>query len=184
MAPDGKPLQAENGKTDPDACWRGTLFDAALDGADHKPWHRDCPGGTDRWWPNQGRLVCRAHVLLGLDQTITSRLAQEIAAALCVPPMLLRECRRAFHEAPGYHSRGKAVRDVLRAMPRGRARLDRLLAAGHLAGLWGRPYRWRRRTAVLQSLAFRPAGSGIPPPRGRAGKIQRNRDIVPRRAPG
>lgn len=165
VAPDGKPLQDEPAKDNEDACWLDTQFQAALDAAERKAWPREHRKPSQRWWPQQRRLLAWAMTLLGIGLEPVSRGAQRIAAALAVPLVLLKEGLEQVRARPGYHSRGKAVRGVLRKIPSDAGRLDRLLAAGHHAGLWRRPYRWDPRTRKLRALVFRPAGTGVPPPR-------------------
>jgi hypothetical protein len=107
-----------------------TVADQAANG---QPWPRHMPGGSDRWWTTQTRLLARAISLAGADD-----LARDmIALAIGVPLAVLDAMRKAV----GYRQRGLAVRsflDSLEPLP-----LERLLLAGFLAGLWGPAFRWQ-----------------------------------------
>jgi hypothetical protein len=168
VVPDGKPLQEPKAgaasKPDLDAPWRDTMFQAALDAAEREPWPREPEKPSNRWWPQQRRMLAWAMKLLGLGSDAGSRTALLIASVLAVPMMLLKEGIDSIRAKPGYYRRGRAICSVLRSMPPDFNRLDRLLAAGHHAGLWGQPYRWDPRTQTLSALVFQPAGTGVPPP--------------------
>jgi len=84
------------------------------------------------------------------------------AAVLGVPTLLLREQVAAIAAAPGYRSRGYAVLAVLARVLTGPSPLERVLAAGHLAGLWGAPHLWEPSIGRLRPLLFR--GDGRRPP--------------------
>lgn len=125
-------------------------------------------GGSDFWWGTQRRRIAFAVDLCGVDPVLTddARLARSLA--LGVSLQLLKDAAAAIQEAPGYRSRGKAVVAVLCAMAdvdSGKTALGRLrylLAAGHLAGLWGPPYWWDRGTRQLRRWAFPAAGTRPP----------------------
>ena len=140
----------------------GTLFDAALDAAQGEAWPRQCEGGTDRWWGRQCRHVDAALSICGVAPTLLAPAREAQAAALDVPTLLLLEHAAAIAAAPGYRSRGRAVRAVLDRVPAGPCPLQRVLAAGHLAGLWGPPLLWEPGIGRLRCLSFR--GDGTRPP--------------------
>lgn len=177
VAPDGKPSQEEQAKGDEDACWKDTMFQAALDAAERKAWPREHRKPSQRWWPQQRRLLVWAMTLLGIGLDPVSKGAERIAAALAVPLVLLKQGLEQIRARPGYHSRARAVRCVLRSIPADAGRLDRLLAAGCLAGMWRQPFRWDPHTKKLRALVFRPAGTGVPPPRRAARGHQRKCNI-------
>ena len=54
-------------------------------------------------------------------------------------------------------------RAVLAALPASGCLVDRLAEAGHVAGLWGEPWRWDPRHRVLRPRPFRPLGTRAPP---------------------
>jgi hypothetical protein len=139
-----------------------TVFEAAQDAAQGKPWARQFPGGTSKWWGTQGRHIGVAVAICGVAPALdpAAQLAQ--AAALHVEMLLLVEHSRAIAAAAGYRSRGQAVQAVLDRVLSGPCVLEHVLAAGHLAGLWGLPLLWDLRTRRLRSLSFR--GDGTHPP--------------------
>jgi len=158
VGPDGR----ANGQAGAPLDWRGTIFDAALDAATGHPWDRTCAGGSAWWWSTQGRLLSRCLDLVGVGPGQDLDLRHRLAAALAVDTLVLLEGAAAIATSPGYHSRGRAVVDVLSAIPRHDV-MDRMLRAGHLAGRWGPPLRWERERGVLRSLEF--SSSGTDPPR-------------------
>jgi len=123
-------------------------------------------GGSRFWWQTQRRRLAAAVRLCGVavDLNLADRLGR--ARALEVAVQVLADAAAAIAAAPGYRSRGCAVVAVLDAMsgPAATAfdRLRRLLAAGHLAGLWGPPYLWDRAARRLRRWAFPEAGTRPP----------------------
>ena len=139
-----------------------TLFDAARDASEGKAWRRECPGGSDTWWSTQLRQVAMAVELFGVapELDMADRLA--VAAALQVEVLSLLDASKTIAGAPGYRSRGAAAAGVLKRLPRGPCLLQYIVAAGHLAGLWGPPWRWDGQIRQLRRWAFR--GDGTHPP--------------------
>lgn len=139
-----------------------TLLDAARDASQGKAWHRQCPGGSDTWWSTQGRQLATAVRLFGVapDLDLAARLA--VAAALQQDVLSLLDASKTIVGSPGYRSRGAAVVGVHKRLPRGPCLLQCLVAAGHLAGLWGPPWRWDGQIRQLRRWAFR--GDGTRPP--------------------
>jgi hypothetical protein len=131
----------------------GTLFGAALDAARCCPWERSIPAWSDAepdpalqvpgGWSTQQRRLDLALRILGLGDDLSATTQHAIATALDVDTLVLRDVAKAMRDSPGYRARGQAVEAVLGARPAER-RLTWLLVAGHLAGLWGRPWWWRR----------------------------------------
>lgn len=144
----------------------GTLLDASLDAANgtakHAAWPRDCPGGSPKWWSTQGRQIAAAVRLCGVAPDLDPAAQQAQAAALRVEMLLLVQGAKAIAATPGYRSRGEAVVAVLGRVTDGPCVLERVLAAGHLAGLWGPPWRWETATRQLRCWSFR--GDGTRPP--------------------
>lgn len=143
-----------------------TLLEAARDAADGRAWERSIPTWSDAdpdpdldlpgWWSTQRRHLDLALRLTGVDPELDDRAREARCGALDVDTLVTMEGARAIRDRPGYRARGRAVVDVLAALPT--SPLRRLLAAGHLAGLWGPPLWWDG--AVLRPLAFRPAERG------------------------
>ncbi|MEN8183902.1 MAG: hypothetical protein ABFS46_15355 [Myxococcota bacterium] len=182
VAPDGSRVG--------DATATDTLFEAALDAAEGRSWERSVPGWKDAdpdpalevpgWRSTQQRRLKVAVRNLGLDSGIATQ--HRIAMALYVDTLVLRDAASRIRACPGDRARGQAVQAVLEARP-AEHRLVRLLIAGHLAGLWGRPWWWRR--GVLRPLGpFR--SSGTPPgcPQIRSAKGSTKGGRGPPGAPG
>jgi len=75
-------------------------------------------------------------MLLGLSAD--QRMAERLGSILDVGGLLLQQARAEYRQG-GLRARGQGVVRVLLALDPSRD--DRLLAAGHVAGLWGRPWR-------------------------------------------
>ncbi len=135
--------------------FEGTVFAAALSAAQGEPWDRERPGGSARWWELQWRRLVMALRICGLSPGIEEAERESVSAALGVQLLLLREQARRIAAAPGYRRRGQAVRAVLESLTRGSCVLSRLMASGHLAGLWGAPLWWEAQTGRLRSWSFR-----------------------------
>jgi hypothetical protein len=157
-APDGSPIRAHDGVER----YRGTLFEASLDAADAKPWHREHKGSTDRWWGTQLRRLALAAQLLALAPGIPSPRREEVADILGVDLLMLREQAQKLRDGQGYQQRGIAVRQVLDALPHGSFLPERLLECGYLASCWGAPHRWLPQIATLHRQAFRATGTPRP----------------------
>jgi hypothetical protein len=121
--------------------FEGTVFDAALDGAEGRAWARASDGKLpDRWWSTQGRHLRFAARLLGV--IASERIRDLIAAALSVSGLRQREGALATR---GFRALGTAICGLLsrlRGSPATRAHA--LLVCGHLAGHWGEPMWWDR----------------------------------------
>ena len=87
------------------------------------------------------RRVLRGAALLGLTACVDEELA---AAVLHLPAGVIREHGRRLKRAHGLCAWRAAVTTLLRELPPfgGLWVADRLALLGHLAGRWGRPYRW------------------------------------------
>jgi len=140
----------------------GTLLDAALDAAKGKPWPRQSPGGSATWWGTQGRQLAVAMRLCGVAPGVDEAVQLAQAAALQVEALLLREGAQSIAEQPGYRRRGQATVAVFERLITKPGLLRRVLAAGHMAGLWGAPWRWDAAGHCLRPWAFR--GDGTRPP--------------------
>lgn len=108
-----------------------SLQDVAAQAAAGTAWARSAPGGTDRWWSTQVRLLrgLRA-TLIGLDGS------QRHTVAIAVELPLHQV--EALHHARGYRAIGSTLKDILTGLT-----FDKLLLAGFLTGRWGAPYRWQ-----------------------------------------
>jgi hypothetical protein len=147
LAPDGGKVLGAGGRT------AETFFAAATDAARPTFWPRDSaptPPGAVR--SSQRRRVCGAAELLGL---IGAAPGPDVAAAVThLPCGALVETRQRLAEARELPAWGRAVAGFVRDLVRraGRALMDRLAVLGHLAGWWGRPFRWVPRGGRLLEL--------------------------------
>ena len=123
------------------AWWR-TLFAGALDAARGVSWSRESPADDPRRRRTQRRHIALAATLLGLAADLDEEISQRIASFLGVAWLVLCERRSAYQSAPTYVGRGAAVVAALELVPVDRALGHRLLMAGFIGGLWGRPERW------------------------------------------
>jgi hypothetical protein len=101
-------------------------------------WPRDLlPGeGSGPLYATQQRHLARSGALLGL--TGPSPVAEPIAELLDLDGLEHRQARERYLSAGGPQQRGEAVVSVLAVLDA--ERYGRLVAAGHRAGLWGRPW--------------------------------------------
>lgn len=122
------------------------------------------PGeGSGPLYATQQRWLEHSARLLGLVGE--ERLGEQIAELLDLSGLEHRQARIRYREASGPQPRGEAVVCLLlRLEPE---RYGRLVAAGHRAGLWGRPWwidpRTGRRRAIRPpptTFALSPAGRG------------------------
>lgn len=135
--------------------FEGTVFAAVLSASEGTAWDRERAGGGELWWGTQWQRVAMATVMCGVSPGLEEAEREMVAAALGVELLLLREQAQAIAAAPGYRRRGQGVCAVLGRLAAGPCLLSRLMASGHLAGLWGLPLWWDTQAAQLRSLAFR-----------------------------
>lgn len=119
-------------------------FRAGLDAAKGELWLRDGAGGDfgKPLYATQARWIRASATLLGLSPDQDEGLAARLAQTLRVPLAVHCVARRAALAATGLAGRGRAIGDVLDALPPAPRLWDRVLDAGHLVGLWGRPFSW------------------------------------------
>lgn len=149
LAPDGGAVLGADGKTDE------TFFAAVMDAAKAEPalWPRasaPTPPGAVR--SSQRRRVHGAAALLGLAGDAPG---PDVSAAVThLPCGALVEARQQLAESHGLPAWARALVGFVGDLARraGRALMDRLAVLGHLAGWWGRPYRWVPRGGRLLEL--------------------------------
>jgi len=144
--------------------WEQTLFGAAFDAAAGRAWSRESPTFDPRRWRTQQDLLAFGATLLGIGSDLSTDQQLHIARQLNVPTLDVLDASQDYALAAGYRDRGRAIlRVLLRLAARPRLAAD-LLAAGHIAGLWGRPSRWDPggpgRRGVLRSVVFPGRGTG------------------------
>lgn len=161
VAPASTGPEAAVGGRDP---WAGTMFEAAAQTAEGEVGVRDAGFDEGPSKPRHSTQRRRVHVaawLLGLA-TGDERRADRVAQALNLPGLDHRQARAQFAVASTLRKRGLVILSVLGRMPLNGALDRRLLCAGFLVGLWGRPALWDARTS---RRVFPPCGTppGIPP---------------------
>jgi hypothetical protein len=122
--------------------WCRTFFAAVLDAAMGKGWSRESPADDSRRRRTQRRYLALCATLLGLSQEIEETTSQRIAACLGIAWLTLLDRREVYQSAQTYLTRGPVIKSVLEMIPVDRSLSHRLLTAGFIAGLWGRPKRW------------------------------------------
>jgi hypothetical protein len=169
--PDGRETRssAEGGDR---SCLQGTLFEAAEEARDGEKWYSREPGnrqnvqapqlGPLRWRGSQLRQLERAESWLGVSPELDDAARVERATVLGVEAVQLKEASRAASLGI-LAQRGGAVCDILEAMASTAAgvpgcRLERLLWAGHQAGLWGRPWIWETPAVGWRPAMFQTSG--------------------------
>lgn len=145
LAPDGSEVtRDERGEI-------GGLMAAAVDARDGDRWPREEAAGAVR--TTQRRRVHAGARLLGLAACgeTTPTLA---AGVLHFSEGKLVETARELLRSRDLAAWGRQVSTLLAALARrgGRWLMDRLAVLGHLAGWWGRPWRWLPRARRLLAL--------------------------------
>lgn len=133
--------------------WEQTLFGAAQDAARRQAWPRRNDGAPQQGcWRTQGRRIAQLGQVLGLAGAGDS----VMVGPLGISALGQREAEAAYGQAKGYEARGRAVSTIaseLQSVPCDL--LDLILAAGFVAGSWGRAYRWDTRTRQLRPVVPR-----------------------------
>jgi len=122
--------------------WCRTFFAAVLDAAEGIGWSRESPADDSRRRRTQRRYLELCATILGLSHEIEDEACQRIAACLGIAWLALSDLRAVYQSAQTYLTRGPVIADVLEMVPVDRSLAHRLLTAGFIAGLWGRPKRW------------------------------------------
>ncbi len=131
--------------------WEQTEFVAALDAARGVGW----PRGMWPWdegprpdpalpglWATQQRWMRRSAAVLGIAAGLTPMTRELLAWLLGVPYLWLVAASQSFAQARGYQARGAVIVHVLQQLPQRPCLAVDLVAAGYVAGLWGRPSWW------------------------------------------
>lgn len=146
---------AEARDTDPPVTVEGTLLEAAWEAGHGRIWTREYESvdAQGKWLGTQLRHVEQATRLVGVALEVGESAQVARAESLGVDALRLREGQSMSQRRADLRGRGQAVVHVLKAvLAAGRSVVDRLIAAGHLAGLWGCPYRWFPNTKHLVAL--------------------------------
>lgn len=146
---------------------QGTMFAAAQEARESQRWYsRDSGQGLLAWRGSRLRQLQRAVSWLGLGAELDDAERVERAAILGVEALQLKEAaQRAL--AGSVAEQGMAVCAILETMAQAGSesmacRLERLLWAGHHAGLWGRPWLWETAMRGWRKPLFRSGGTARP----------------------
>jgi hypothetical protein len=153
VAPDGSAVHDAAGRLRGD--FGGTLFEAAVDARDGRPWSRETGGELERSWGSQGRHLDLGSRLTGVARDLADRVREAISAVLSASTLLLREASRVR----GYRAIGAAVCRILRGLRGGPRRAVQLLICGHWIGQWGEPLHWDADRRVLERSPFLAGGT-------------------------
>jgi len=152
VSSDGQPVGiAVDEHPVPSAAWELTVFRATCDAACGRAWPR-VGGEGQGTFRTQCRRTTLAATLLGASvKTDAEQL--DVAAALRVPALTLRDASRAFQKPsrPRYTQRAKALIAPLTELSGAGDVLGRILEAGVLLGQWGIPYRWDPLARILRA---------------------------------
>ncbi len=178
LAPDGsEPVRDPSAGT---SLPPGSYLSAAQDAAEGVCWPRD--GTTDSVGgvrSTQRRRLSRTAQMLGLvsDHPPTP---STVAGVTGLAEGRLVETAKKLGQARGLRAWGQSVMQVIGSLVRqaGRALMDQFAVLGHLAGRWGRPYRWEPGPGRLIALgqpfwafaASPPLGTLPDPPPEEGGK--------------
>jgi len=146
---------ADAGEGDPPAVVEGTFLEAAWEAGHGKIWTREYEpeDAQGKWLETQHRHVEQATRLAGVALEVGESAQVARAESLGVDALRLREGQALIRKCPNLRGQGQAVVHVLKAvLAAGRSVVDRLIIAGHLAGLWGRPFRWFANNKQLIAL--------------------------------
>jgi len=135
--------------------FQDTQFQAAVDASEGKAWPREWRDKPRKWWETQRRRIANMLVLLGLDPEMEEAKSIQVSQLLNVEHMLVLEKKRAIEDKPGYRCRGLGVASVLKALVKSGNPVERLLLAGHQAGLWGMPLWWDADSRIIRKIPFR-----------------------------
>ena len=129
--------------------WDGTVFEAAFHAAEGKLGLREVVHGdpVEPRYVTQRRRIERAGLLLGLSAETDERVAEVVAQSLRLLGLDHQRTRQAFSRARTLCVRGAVIVSMLQVMPLAGALETRLLGAGFLVGLWGRPALWDARAS-------------------------------------
>lgn len=122
--------------------WERSVHSAALDASRGESWPRESPASDPRRRRTQRRYIVVSATLLGLSAELEEWVVQRIANCLGIAYLVLLDLRCTYKAAPTYQGRGAAIVSVLELIPVDRTLAHRMLMAGFLGGLWGRPARW------------------------------------------
>lgn len=122
--------------------WYRTIFGAVLDASLGLGWSRESPAEDPRRRRTQRRYMALAATLLGLSCDMEESISQSVAECLGIAWLSLSDRRKEYRSAVTYLERGPIIKAMLEMIPVDRSLSHRVLTAGFIAGLWGRPKHW------------------------------------------
>ena len=155
-------------------------FRAAAEAATEEQWqdrdagHSGLSGelrAASPWRRSRMRQLSRLEEWVGLSATLLPEEQMARAEVLGVETVLLRERASRPASSATVQQRGAAVCEVVSALGRSDCQLERLMWAGHLAGLWSAPWFWDARSQSYRPCRFR--ASGVMPRDGERVAVER-----------
>jgi len=136
--------------------WDRTVFEEAVRATEGKLGLRDVIRGdpVEPRYATGRRRTQRAGLLLGLAAQTDERVAEVVAQSLGLLGLDHQAGRQAFSHAHTRRDQGTAIVSMLHVLPTAGALGSRLLGAGFLVGLWGRPALWDARTSSRTFPSF------------------------------
>ncbi len=122
--------------------WSRTIFNAALDASRGESWSRESPAEDSRRRRTQRRHIALTAILLGLSAEVEEDKGQRIAGILGIAYLVLFDLRQIYQSASTYQGYGAVIVEALELIPVDRTLDKRLMTAGYIAELWGKPKRW------------------------------------------
>lgn len=123
------------------ALWQETRYAAIADAACGKAWRRASPGP---YWSLQLERLDELAELLTLVSLASDSDKQrgQASRALGIPELSLRDSAKTYLRSKGFRARGQHLLGELAKIPPTGSLLERVLAAGAAAGLWGTVHFW------------------------------------------
>lgn len=132
----------ERSEMEPDASCQGCLFEAALDVVAGRMWEREPVEDLERpRYPTQRRRLEHCGLLLGLSCALPRVVVEQIRDHLGLDGLDHTLERQRFQQPKRPTPRAEAILATHQQVARNQ-RVQRLLAAGSLSGLWGHPWLW------------------------------------------
>lgn len=131
--------------------WENTMFAAAVDAANGKPWRRDeslAEATCAPTWSTQQEWIATEGRVLGLAPHPPARVGEVISLQLELPRLVHLDKARDFQRERSSRKRGCIIVSILEALPHDRRILDRILACGALSEVWRPICRWDRKGIV------------------------------------
>lgn len=142
---------------------QGTVLQAAADAVDGTAWERECTVDDEPWWGTQWWHLVFAMLLFGIHPALDERVRERVAVVLDVPLVLIGDAARRGR-LRGYRVKGQAIMGIVERLAPDERRPDlRLMRAGAVVGLWGRPLWWDERAGTLRPLAYPGADTKVHP---------------------